>query len=159
MEKTVKCFGCGGQVAVSERLGETGKWFHPECYEEFTHKEKLITYIIILFDFFSSEDAPYIMNCRRMATSYVKKNGYTYKGIWQALVYFYEVKKHSKQKSQKRIGIVPYVYDEAELYFRQLDKKKQTIMESKFEELRVKRDIEKLKKAHEEVIEIIDINI
>ena len=42
---------------------------------------------------------------------------YTYSGILKSLIYFYEVKGNSLEKSNGGIGIVPYVYDEAKIYY------------------------------------------
>ena len=43
--------------------------------------------------------------------------GYTDKGILRALRFFYEIKGNTTTKANGRIGIVPYVYEEAHLYF------------------------------------------
>ena len=43
---------------------------------------------------------------------------YTYKGIQQALYYFFEVEHNSVSKANESIGIVPYVYERAQDYFR-----------------------------------------
>lgn len=51
---------------------------------------------------------------------YLKK-GYTYLGIVRALEYHYVVKKGSIAKGNNGIGIVPYVYDEAQTYFKSVN--------------------------------------
>ena len=48
---------------------------------------------------------------------YITQYKYTYKGILQALVYFYEIKGNDKSKANGSIGIVPFVYQEAFDYF------------------------------------------
>ena len=47
---------------------------------------------------------------------YLKK-GYTYLGIVRALEYHFVIKKGSIAKGKNGIGIVPYVYDDAQKYF------------------------------------------
>lgn len=56
-----------------------------------------------------------------MTMKYIKKfkeeNGYTYSGIQKSLMYFYEIKGNSIEKSNYSIGIVPYVYQDAYEYY------------------------------------------
>lgn len=44
--------------------------------------------------------------------------GYSYKGIYLTLKYWYEVKNNSTEKAMGGIGIVPYVYKEAADYWK-----------------------------------------
>ena len=55
---------------------------------------------------------------------------YTDEGILNTLKYIYEVKHMSVQKADERIGLVPYYYDKAQLYFAQKEKEKVEIMNS-----------------------------
>lgn len=43
--------------------------------------------------------------------------GYSYSGMMKSLIYFYEVKHNSLEKSNNSIGIVPYVYQDSYNYF------------------------------------------
>lgn len=45
------------------------------------------------------------------------EKGYSYSGILKTLIYFYEVKHNSIEKSNGGIGIIEYVYDEALKYY------------------------------------------
>lgn len=47
---------------------------------------------------------------------YIKK-GYTYLGILRAIEYFYIVKRNNISKSKNSIGIVPYVYQDAQNFY------------------------------------------
>ncbi len=47
---------------------------------------------------------------------------YTYKGIHQALLYYYDVTKHYVDMEFNNIGIVPYYYDKAQVYFKKIEK-------------------------------------
>ena len=46
------------------------------------------------------------------------ENNYTYSGILKTLKYWFEIKKGDLEKANGGIGIVPYVYDDAFLYWR-----------------------------------------
>lgn len=102
-------------IQVSER-----RYAHKECFEHKqmeTAKEqenllKLHTYIKTLFGF---EEIP--QKILRQISSYVKEYEYSYSGILQSLLYFYEIKKNDLSKANGGIGIVPYIYDEARRYF------------------------------------------
>lgn len=48
------------------------------------------------------------------------ENKYTYRGILKSLKYFYEVKAQSEEKANGGIGIVPYIYDEANNYYKKI---------------------------------------
>ena len=49
---------------------------------------------------------------------FLKQNkDYSAKGLYFAILYFYEIKKGDKEKSNGGIGIIPYVYDEARKYW------------------------------------------
>ena len=45
------------------------------------------------------------------------KQGMPYRGQLLTLKYFYEVKKSPKDKSNGSIGIIPFVYEEARIYY------------------------------------------
>jgi hypothetical protein len=54
---------------------------------------------------------------KKQLKEYVEKYNYTYSGIQKSLFYFYEIKKNSIEKANGGIGIVPYIYEEAKLYY------------------------------------------
>ena len=49
--------------------------------------------------------------------TYTTDYNYTYSGIHKSLIYWFEIRKNSIEKSKGTIGIVPYIYDEAKEYF------------------------------------------
>jgi hypothetical protein len=53
----------------------------------------------------------------QLVRQYVKDYQFTYKGMFQALVYFYDIKQNSVDKARGSIGIIPYCYREASDYF------------------------------------------
>jgi hypothetical protein len=50
---------------------------------------------------------------------YKEKRGYTYKGMTLALKYFFMVQTHSADIPT--LGIIPYVYDQAKKYWRNIE--------------------------------------
>lgn len=56
-------------------------------------------------------------NILKQANHYIAEYGFTFKGMYRALKYFYEVKGNKVDKSRKTIGIIPYVYKQAEIFF------------------------------------------
>lgn len=56
------------------------------------------------------------------------KKGYTWIGIVRAMEWFYIVKGNSTKKSNNNVGIVPYIYDEAQAFY----ERKNNELESRF---------------------------
>lgn len=48
---------------------------------------------------------------------YINDYNFSYSGIKKALIYFYEIKGNSIEKSRGGIGIVPYIYKDAYNYY------------------------------------------
>ena len=53
----------------------------------------------------------------RQIKIYTTENKYSYSGILKSLVYFYDIKANSIDKSNGAIGIVPFVYKDAYNYY------------------------------------------
>lgn len=111
----VTCGGCNQKFDRSACAAEyiSGRWYHPGCAISKKEKQAMTKYICELFNLKALGPVN-----NRMITKYVKERGYTYSGIANALKYFYEIKKNQVHKAEERVGIVPYVYSEAEEYFR-----------------------------------------
>lgn len=54
---------------------------------------------------------------KKQIERYIKENNFSYSGIRRSLIYFYEVKQNSLEKSNDGIGIVPWIYQEAYQYY------------------------------------------
>lgn len=92
------------------------KWYHKNCATIKKEKIKLDEYICKIFQL----KAVGPVN-NRMMKEFVEKRGYTYNGIYKALQYYYEVRKHSIDRAEERIGIVPFVYNDAQEYYNMID--------------------------------------
>lgn len=119
----VKCKYCGVQfdanqepyVKVSAR-----RYAHKTCAEEYENnktqeekdEESFFKYVQELF----GKDYNYLTT-KKLAQKYVKENGYTYSGMLKSLIWFYEIKKNSKEKANGSIGIIPFIYSQAKEYY------------------------------------------
>lgn len=61
---------------------------------------------------------------RSQFENFLKKKGYTAKGICFAVRYFYLIKKGDTSKAEGGIGIVPYVYEDSKQYWIEQERKK-----------------------------------
>jgi len=117
----VKCKVCGvrfdrekeGAVLVSAR-----RYAHARCAENYQPSKEeqdikdLHEYLKQLF----GDSYNYIVLNKQIQT-FIETNGYTHSGILKTLIYWYDIKQNSLDKAGNRIGIVPYVYQEAYDYY------------------------------------------
>lgn len=96
------------------------RYAHPECQKEFdknkTQEEKdletLEKYIMFLF-----KEEYITPRIRKQLNIYKQEYDYTYSGIFKALKWWFEVKGNSVEKANGGIGIVPYIYNDAKMYY------------------------------------------
>lgn len=125
MSHKVKCYYCGHIfdrdkepfMAIPDKAR---RYAHKDCYlraaaiqqADEENRVKLENYIKELFNY---KVLPEGVN--RQIREYTTEKNYTYSGILKALKYFYEIKHGSKEKAFGRIGIVPFVYEDAHNYY------------------------------------------
>ena len=105
-----------------------GKKYHPACFEK------------ILDDMESGDDERVVLDkyiCKlfgikritplinEQISTFTKTNGYSLTGIRATLYYFFELEGREITEDVKGIGIVPYVYDEARDFFREISRIKE----------------------------------
>ena len=105
-------------------------YYHIDCFESFSKKKASIkeneieanlddaTWLDAIYEYLT-RDVKIIVNYPKLLSqwnSYIKQ-GFTPKGIYFTLRYFYEIKGGDASKSQNAIGIVKYIYDEATNYW------------------------------------------
>ena len=142
-----KCLYCGGDIDITKDeycMARANRYAHKECYEKNSSPDEI--FIPQIYSYLKTQvhityDYP---KCEKQRIYFVTKLGYTNEGIYNALRYFYGVKKASPDKSGNRIGIVPYVYEEAKEYYKNLENKQKLI----------KREIEKQSINKKETIHI-----
>lgn len=123
------CFYCGLKFDIlSEEYGKPrqNRYAHIKCFQEnYIEDDK---YVDEIYKYLKSLLINYdYQQCEKQRMGFIKKNGYTNEGMLLALKYFYDVKKQSPDRSGNRIGIIPYIYDEAQAYYEALEKKKEKI--------------------------------
>jgi hypothetical protein len=104
------------------------RYAHKKCYEEAcanqkkeeTDRDKVIEYIRQLFG--NQNINPRVW---KQLKQYTEEYHYTYKGILNALIYAFEVRKNDVSKARGGVGIVPYVYQDANQYFTDIEKSNQ----------------------------------
>ena len=118
----VKCVYCGEQFdRLSEPCIKLGRRYaHQSCYESQDAEElkkqedehKFWEYIKEIY----GSDYNFI-SIKKQVESYIKEYGFTYSGMFKSLKWWYEVKGNSKESSNGRVGIIPYIYEDAKKYY------------------------------------------
>lgn len=125
-----KCFYCGEilNIGVDEYAMPTpNRYAHKKCYDEnYTGDTENIDRIYQYLKKVMFGKYNYQM-CEKQREGYIKNKGYTNEGIFNALRYFYEVQHGNAKKANGGIGIVPFVYDEAKVYYETLEKRQKTL--------------------------------
>lgn len=124
------CYYCGGDVDISKGNKEYQKvgnrYAHADCYiknytSDEAFKDKIYQYLkSIHFNYDYTQ-------CDRQRQNFIKNLGYTNEEIYLTLKYMYGIKKLSPERSEGRIGLVPYLKEEAINYFRTISKRQEEI--------------------------------
>lgn len=121
-----KCPGCGEDVNINEAIHMRNRYWHVECYqnrekkdnkaqEELLKKKAIHSYL----EQIGIETTAAVVTRKR--NELVRDYEYSDTGILMALKYWYGVKKNSIEKAVgSGLGIVPYIYDEAQAYYKNL---------------------------------------
>lgn len=110
----VLCYYCkksDDKVMKDQAVRIDNKNFHPHCAKIYADKKELAETICRIFKL----KAPGPRN-NAFISKYASE-GMTYKGMTRALMYFYDVQKNNTDKSNGGIGIVPWVYEDANRYY------------------------------------------
>lgn len=124
-DKKVKCPSCEIFFKRSEEdyIEFKNRYWHKSCYENYLNslnqeEKDLIDLENYIKELFHIEKIT--TNIRRQINKFIRE-GATQQGILNSLIYFYDIKHNTTEKSNGGIGIVPYVYKEAQSYFGKLD--------------------------------------
>lgn len=96
-------------------------------------RDALWYYIYRLFG--PSNDTKPVSDWNITQMSKFKNQGYTYKGQLLTLKYFFEIKKSDLKKANGSIGIIPFVYSDAQKYYQNIEDKQNQIEEAIKEQL------------------------
>ena len=114
-------------------------YYHKSCYDLREYRKKHPSVKIEANDDFWKDAAyDYLRFVVKVEVStlffkqwhdYLNKNkDYSAKGLYFALLYFYDIKKGDKDKSNGGIGIIPYVYDESKRYWYERESRQSDIV-------------------------------
>ena len=137
-----------------EFVHHKNRYYHKVCYDSMlsakTQEEKdlaqLEEYIMKMF-----KETYVNARIRKQIKSFKEQYNFSYTGMLKSLIYFYEIKGNSIEKANGGIGIIPYVYIEAEKYYKNLDKKKKEINKSMKNQLNKEDRVVHLKKEKHKV--------
>lgn len=54
---------------------------------------------------------------KKQIRDFREEYGYSYSGMLKTLYWWYEIQEHTTELAQNGIGIIPYIYDDAEKYY------------------------------------------
>lgn len=173
MDKKIQmgvCPGCKQAVEKIEENKVVGKnnhtrYWHPDCLREDRNKKErkmaeemgrkaIFNYLIDL------GMKPNYAFWGRQRNDFINKYGYCDSGILMALKYWFGEKKNSIEKANGGMGIVPYIYDEAQRYYKNIILKKRKLAE---QAIRQQQEKNKVIKINENKIDTrkkyIDLNL
>lgn len=124
-----KCYYCGGDVDIStEKFSKvhSNRYAHRECHiKNYTPDEE---YIPKIYKYLESIHFNYnYAQCDKQRVNFIKTMGYSNEEIYLTLKYMYSIKKLSPERSEGRIGLVPYLKEEAIQYFHNIEKRQEEI--------------------------------
>lgn len=143
MAHFVKCIYCHENFDRDKndfiKVGER-RYAHTKCHEanesfksqQEKDKEQLEAYILNLF-----HEEVINPKIKKQINDLIQAD-YTYSGILRTLTYFYDVQKHDLSKANGGIGIVSYVYADAQKYYYSLWETNQINSEKNIEEYKPK---------------------
>ena len=121
MAHFVKCKICEQRFdRDKEAAVEVGgrRYAHAKCAEGYETPQEQIDldnhhqYLKTLF----KNEYKYL-TLQKQIEGFITKYGFTYSGILKSLIYWYDIKENTLDRASGRIGIVPYIYDDAREYY------------------------------------------
>lgn len=121
MARLPKCPVCENVVnkEVEEAVKHSSKTYHRQCFIKFEtrkkHREELLAFICDLHHI----DVPSIMILKQIK-DFEETYKFSLKGMEMTLRYFHHIK--NNPVDAKGIGIIPWVYDDASKFYRDMDR-------------------------------------
>lgn len=115
------------------------KNFHEACAKLYTDRKDLYATITRVLHL----KAPGPKNIK-LVEYYRDTNHFTYEGMNNALIYHYDIKRGDTAKAEERIGIIPFVYEEAQEYY----------TKKKLEVEKLLQSVEKAKQIGEQTVQV-----
>lgn len=120
MARSVKCLYCEQQFyrENEDYVQVSGRYAHKHCYEVYLQKQEYRQQIHQRMQKYcgTSYSAARI---NKQLKNFVEEKHFTEEGILNTIIYWFEIRGEDPEKSYGGIGIVPYVYNDAQRYFKQ----------------------------------------
>lgn len=136
----VKCPYCNKQFDRNDPQIEWVKigrrYAHQKCYDNY--EKKLTQEELDEQNFYKKasqlfgKEYNYVLT-KKLAQKYVKENNYSYSGMTKALIWFYEIKGNDTENANGTIGIIPYIYKDAYMYYYKIYKASQKNIQKKIQ--------------------------
>ena len=160
MARSVKCPICQTSFfrEQEEYIEHSGRYYHKLCFEKKKEQElELQELEIYIQNLFNITYVP--ARIKKQIKQFVEEYKCSYSGIKKTLIYFFEIKKNSIEKSNGGIGIVPYVYQEAAQYYYNLERAQKQNEALNIDNLQINRRVvtinsPKLKPKHKKLFSI-----
>lgn len=113
-------------------------YYHKSCYENWKRDTANLQmakeddeWIDYIYDFIGRDlKGKYnYLKCESQRKSFIKKYGYTNKGMFFALKYYYEIQNNPWDKAEGGIGIIPYIYNDTCAYWEKRYLKQKDILQ------------------------------
>lgn len=155
------CFYCKQFVDISDDdycMATQNRYAHKKCYEEAHQYDKITSDDIY---YYLLETVHMKVNYKlyeQQRTKMTTKDGYTNEGILNALKYWYEIKHNSPDKANGGIGIVSYIYNDAQKYYLELARRQKEIAKSLLKTNQEVKTVEVKAKEKRKTKNLIDID-
>ena len=118
----VKCLYCGKQfdrnAEPNIQIGR--RYAHKACYDaqskETIQEQKDIEEFWQYIKQIYGPEYNYV-SISKQVESYIKQYNFTYSGMLKSLKWFYEIEHGDKESGNGRVGIIPYIYEDAKKYY------------------------------------------
>lgn len=159
MTHIVKCRWCGEKFDTEKAnikwvMPSRNMYYHESCWEMKQHPgairpnaDKNDEWRAVIFDFITRDlkgECNYARVNKQLSEYKAKNPDWTYKGMFFALKWFYEVKHNDWDKSNGGVGILPYIYYDGTEYWRKMEIRQKGIIEAIEQQIKQRQERETL---------------
>lgn len=121
MAKRVKCKYCGQEFdrEIASFVKISNRYAHTSCHDKAKKEAAELRQVTDLIQSLYYPVEPKWELLGKQIQKY-RDEGMTYMGMYYTLTYFFVIQKHDI-KAKEGIGIIPYVYDRAKAYYKNID--------------------------------------
>ena len=116
MAKSVKCNECGEQVLKEEGVLNKNKYYHLDCLESKLNRMSSWDNLFNLINELYDTQKPTALMFKQLKDYKAAPYNFTDDGIYMTLTYYYKIL-DNKVKEDTGLGIIPYYYDRAKVYY------------------------------------------